>query len=474
MIIGRDSEIQELKAAFESEYSEFVVVYGRRRVGKTFLIRETFDYTFTFQHSGVANVTKREQIKNFVSSLRKQGMVVKRIPKTWFEVFDLLEEFLEKSPDKKKRVFLDEVPWMDSQKSNFVSALEHFWNNWASARKDVLLIVCGSATSWIMKNIVKNKRGLHNRLTHRIKLPQFTLAECEEYAEYRKLGYSREMILETYMALGGIPYYWSLLQPGLSVSQNIDKLMFSESGKLRDEFDELYASLFKNSETYMDVVSALGEKKLGLTRKEITESLGAFKNGHLQKILKDLEWCGFIRSYKSYGKKTKDVIYQLIDHYTLFYFRFIKNLDINDEAFWTNTIGQPVHTTWCGLAFERVCLCHIPQIKAKLGISGVLTNYCAWKTAADEELGIYGTQIDLLLDRKDNIINICEMKYSSDEYVITKDYDTELRRKKNAFKVKTKTRKALHITLVTTYGVHKNMYSGNIQSQVTMDDLFVK
>ena len=472
MIIGREKEIIELKAAFESEYSEFVVVYGRRRVGKTFLIRETFDYNFTFQHSGVANVAKKEQINSFVSSLRKQGMVVKRIPKTWFEAFDLLEDFLDKSPDKRKLVFLDEIPWMDSQKSNFISALEHFWNSWASARKDILLIVCGSATSWIMKNIVKNRGGLHNRLTHKIKLPQFTLSECERYSEYKNLEYSREMILETYMILGGIPYYWSLLLPGLSVSQNIDRLMFAESGKLRDEFDELYASLFKNSESYINVVSALGQRKLGLTRKQITESLGTFKNGHLQKLLKDLEWCGFIRSYKSYGKKSKDIIYQLIDHYTLFFFRFLKDQDINDESFWTNTLGQPVHTTWCGLAFERVCLCHIPQIKEALGISGVLTNYCSWRTEADEELGIYGTQIDLLLDRQDNIINICEMKYSADEYVVTKDYDTELRRKKNAFKIKTKTRKAIQITMVTTYGVHRNIYSGNIQSQVTMDDLF--
>ena len=280
-------------------------------------------------------------------------------------------------------------------------------------------------------------------------------------------------IVEAYMVIGGIPYYWNYIKKGQSIAQNIDSLFFKESGELRDEFDMLYASLFKNPEGYIKIVTALGEKKAGMSRNEIIAATKLTDNGTLTRMLNELEWCGFIRSYKSYGKKTKDTIYQLIDHYTLFYFRFIKNQDINDEAFWTNTIGQPVHTTWCGLAFERVCLCHIPQIKAKLGISGVLTNYCAWRTEADDELGICGAQIDLLLDRKDNIINICEMKYSKSKYALDADEIERMQHRVDAFQKTTKTNKSINLTLITSNGVTEGSNTNSIHSMITMEQLFL-
>jgi AAA+ ATPase superfamily predicted ATPase len=289
MLIGRKEEQRKLREAFDSEYSEFVVVYGRRRVGKTFLIREQFHYKFTFTHTGLAKKNTREQLQNFQSSLRRQGYEKAPLPANWLDAFDMLAELIEKSKDKRKVVFIDEMPWMDAPRSSFLPALEHFWNGFASARKDVVLIACGSATSWIIKKLLKNKKGLHNRLTYRIHLQPFTLHECEQYARQRKLGMNRKQLLEGYMALGGVAYYWSLLDKSKSLALNIDRLFFSKDGELREEYDELYASLFNHPDKYIAIIEVLGKKKTGMTRAEIVHGTGLMDNGKLSDMLEDLE-----------------------------------------------------------------------------------------------------------------------------------------------------------------------------------------
>ena len=322
MIIGRKEEQKILLSAAQSEYSELIAVYGRRRVGKTYLIRETFGYKFTFQHTGLANAKTKDQLFSFAISLRDAGYDDCPIPQSWLEAFSLLSHFLKNSTDEKKIVFLDELPWMDTPRSNFISAFEHFWNGWASARKDIVLIICGSATSWIINKVINDHGGLHNRVTQRIALQPFTLHECEMFAQNRGLEMNRYQIAECYMVLGGIPFYWSMLEKGLSLAQNIDKIFFSRNGKLSNEFNLLYASLFKSPEQYIDVVTALGHKKVGMTREEIMTAIDKPSNGTLSKVLDELEYCGFIRKYSGYGKKTKQAIYQLVDNYTLFYFKF--------------------------------------------------------------------------------------------------------------------------------------------------------
>ena len=331
MLVGRKSERNELLRAYNSEYSEFVAVTGRRRVGKTFLIRETFGYKFAFQHSGLANQKTKEQLKEFRLSLIKSGMKKCRVPTDWFDAFFLLSEFLDSKRKGKKVVFIDELPWMDAPRSNFVSALEHFWNSYASARKDILLIICGSATSWIINNVFRNHGGLHNRVTYRIHLQPFTLNECEQYAQSRHLKMSRFELLETYMVMGGVPFYWSLLEQGKSAAQNIDNLLFSPTGKLHYEYKELYDSLYKNPEPYLNVVSSLGAKKMGLTREELIKEGHITNNGQLTKVLQDLEACGFIRKYSYKGIKRSNAIFQLIDNYTLFYYHFLHDATGTDE-----------------------------------------------------------------------------------------------------------------------------------------------
>ena len=291
MIIGRKEEKQELLRAYNSEYSEFVAVTGRRRIGKTFLIRETFGYKFAFQHSGLANQNTRAQLKEFRQSLLRSGMKKCRVPVDWSDAFFLLSQLLDQQGDGKKVVFIDELPWMDAPRSNFVSAIEHFWNGYASARKDILLIICGSATSWIINNVFKNHGGLHNRVTYRINLAPFTLLECEQYAKSRSLSMNRFGILECYMVMGGVPFYWSLLERGKSVAQNIDSLFFSPMGKLHYEYNELYDSLFKNPQPYVNVVETLGTKRVGMTREELINEGHISNNGLLTRVLEDLEAC---------------------------------------------------------------------------------------------------------------------------------------------------------------------------------------
>ena len=470
MIIGRKEEQQILHSAVQSENSEFVAVYGRRRVGKTYLIRETFGYKFTFQHTGLAKGNTKEQLFSFAISLRDAGYDDCPIPKSWLEAFSLLSTYLKNSTDEKKIVFMDELPWMDTPRSNFISAFEHFWNGWASARKDIVLIICGSATSWIINKVINDHGGLHNRVTKQIALQPFTLKECEMFAKSKGLEMSRYQLAECYMVLGGIPYYWSLLEKGLSLAQNIDKIIFAKNGKLSNEFNQLYASLFKSPEQYIDIVTALGKKKAGMTREEIIAATDKYSNGALSKVLDELEYCGFIRKYNGFDKKSKQAIYQLIDNYTLFYFKFIQQNENNDEHFWSASIDSAMHRAWSGLAFERLCMAHTQQIKVALGISGVLSNVYSWRKEADETSD--GAQIDLLIDRNDQVINLCEMKYSLSEYAIDAEYEQKLRNKKSAFIDATNTRKAVHLTMVTTFGIKTNVHSGIVQNEVKLDDLF--
>ena len=376
MIIGREEERRILLSLLESDKSEFVAVYGRRRVGKTYLVRETFNYQFAFQHTGTQDSNTKGQLEEFANSMIAAGARKIKRPRNWSQAFFMLGQYLASLPEGKKVVFIDELPWLDTPCSKFVSALDHFWNGWATARKDIILVVCGSATSWIINKIVMNYGGLHNRLTRQIYIEPFTLHECELYAEQRNLGMSRRNILETYMVLGGVPFYWDFLRKDLSWAQNIDRLFFRKNGEMRREFDALYSSLFRNPQPYINVVTALGTRKAGMTRNEIISELGEDHGGTLTRTLKDLEECDFIRSFASVGKVKKETIYQLIDNFTLFYFKFMVGNAVGPD-YWLQTVRKPVYSAWSGLAYERVCLQHIQQIKKALGISGIICNVCS-------------------------------------------------------------------------------------------------
>ena len=470
-MIGRKEEKRKLCEAYNSKYSEFVVIYGRRRVGKTFLVRETFDYKFTFQHTGHSKGNMQEQLLYFKESLEDAGYEDCPLLKTWHEAFRHLQKFLESRSDRRKVVFIDELPFMATHKSGCVAALEHFWNGWATARKDILLVICGSAASWLLKRLIGDKGGLHNRVTRKIHLSPFTLRECEQMAAEMRLGYGRKQIAECYMAIGGIPYYWHFLQKGLSVPQNMDQLFFAEDAGLKTEYDELYRSLFQSPEPYMRIVEALGRDGGALTRDEVAHKSGIHTSGTFTRYLDDLVKCGFVTRYRHFGINVKGAVYRLTDNYTLFYFQFVaKNMD-GDPCFWSDSLESPFRRTWMGLAFERLCLRHIDQIKAALGILGVRTSVSSWFHRADETYP-RGAQIDLLIDRNDNILNICEAKFCRGTFVIDKRYSEALENKRQVLEAVTKTRKAIHLTVITTEGVAHNLYWNEVQSEVTLNDLF--
>lgn len=473
MLISREKEKQVLLDALKAKESQFIAVYGRRRVGKTYLIRQTYGDLFTFEHSGLANGDRKEQIQAFTASIRRAGLSVKAEPKNWLDAFELLKDLIQTSNSKKKIIFIDELSWMDTQKGSLLVALENFWNGWASARDDVVFVVCASATSWMLDKIVHNKGGLYNRLTAQIYLKPFRLIECEEYLKARNIDLSRYDILELYMAVGGIPFYWNYVKKGYSVAQNIDAMFFAEGAPMKDEFKYLYASLFKNPQHYIDVVTALGNKKIGLTRNELADETGLPNSGYLTKIIEELISCGFIRKYTVLGKKTKDALYQLTDFYTLFYFQFLRK-NTMDEHFWSLHTDTSVRNTWCGLAFERVCMEHVAEIKNKLGISGVLTEVHSWACKPDQEVRTKGSQIDLVIVRNDRIINLCEMKYYISDYHLKQKDDESLRNKIASLKEVTKTKYSVHPVLVTTFGLAEGKYSGIYQKVVNSDDLFSK
>ena len=476
-LIGRKKELEALREYISSNRSEFVAVYGRRRVGKTFLIRQMAADNFAFYVTGMDNANMKEQLTNFGIALqRHKKSSTLSVPENWILAFYKLARYLETLPDGPKVIFIDELPWMDTPKSGFVSALENFWNSWAAVRTDVKLIVCGSATSWMINKLIKNRGGLHNRITHRMIIEPFVLNECEQYFMANGFSYSHRDIAECYMVMGGIPYYLSFMRKDRSLAQNIDRLFVESGAELSDEFENRYRALFKNAGLHIQIVTALATKAKGLNRKELLRITGLTNNGAFSIALEELESCGFIRRYEPFGKPRmnptgrlqRDALFQLVDFYTLFYFRFIRTNRYRDEHFWTTSQNTPLHASWSGYAFEMLCLDHVRQIKAALGIAGVQTLVCSWSSSTVDK----GAQIDLVIDRKDETANLCEMKYYSTVFAIDKGYEEKLRNKIAAFREETNTRKSLMLTFVTTYGLKENMYSGCVQSQVLLDDLF--
>jgi uncharacterized protein len=468
-MVGRTAERKILEERLASKRSEFVALYGRRRVGKTFLVRNVLEKSFTFSITGLSKATLANQLNNFNLTIKRQNKKVKFKPATnWLDAFEQIGVLIERSKQKKKVVFIDELPWFDTPHSGFISALEHFWNDWATKRKDVLLVVCGSAASWMINKLINNKGGLHNRVTQRIRVEPFTLQECKALMESKSIRLDHYQLVQLYMVLGGIPFYWDEIKKGQSASQNIDRICFSPNGLLLNEFDNLYKSLFDNAGRHEAIVSALAKKAAGLTRDEISLLSKLPTGGSLTRLLDELEESGFIRRYIPFEKKSRNTLYQLCDFFSLFHLRFIKGVKHFDKNHWLKLIDSPKHRIWSGYAFEQVCLGHIDQIKKELGISGIETQCSSWRSKRQ----INGTQIDLLIDRRDGVINLCEMKFSVGVFVIDKKYDAALRNKKSAFIAETSTKKSVSISMITTYDIQTNSYSGNVQNSISMGALF--
>lgn len=476
-IIGRKQEIAELERLYNSDRPEFVAVYGRRRIGKTFLIKQVFKDRITFQHTGISPADLdgsrnqlKTQLESFYYSLLSHGLEGFKKPETWIEAFYQLQQLLVKLDNGTRQVvFIDELPWMDTQRSGFLPAFENFWNGWCSSRDNIMLIVCGSATSWILGNLARSRGGLYGRLTDQIKLQPFTLQECEEYFTHHDILMSRYDITQSYMIFGGIPYYLSYFQKGYSLQQNTDRILFGNNPRLNDEFDRLFNAIFGNPGDCKKIVRLLATRHSGYTREQIAEKTGIPGGGGLSNTLKALAESDFITRYKPYGKSRQGEYYKLIDNFCLFWIKYVE--PHNEPSFMTQNATSNILKTWRGVAFEEVCQQHIAQIRQALGISGVRTSVSAWTSTGDDDTD--GAQIDLIITRDDNIVNLCEMKFASETYHITKEEEAKLRNRIQALKKTLKVRQTIHLTMITTYGIAYGKYSGIVQKQLTIDDLFI-
>lgn len=474
-IIGREKEQKLLQEYYDTPKAELVAIYGRRRVGKTYLVKTFFDQKFDFYFTGAFATPKMIQLRLFQQELYRYSKVRRKKPQDWFEAFEQLREYLESLKKEKIVIFLDELPWLDTPRSNFIQAFSYFWNSWASAVIGMKCFVCGSATTWMISKLIGDKGGMHGRVNRQIYLRPFNLHETELFLKAKGFEWVQMQMAEIYMVMGGIPYYLDMLKPYLTVEENVDELFFDEGAVLKAEYNYVFRSLFKNSELYQSVVETLATKTIGMTREELADTAKLQNNGTLTAVLENLCRCDFLRTYTAFGKKTKGQMYQLVDLFSLFHNRFVAHTNSQDEHYWHNMQDNPKKRTWEGYAFEQVCLHHIPQIKQKLRIGGTLSEVCSWQCKAfvdKDGVEHKGTQIDLLIDRRDQVIDLCEMKFSLREFAVTADYDKRLRERKETFRAVTNTRKTLHTILVTTYGLQKSKFEGSIHDVVTLSDLF--
>lgn len=470
-LIGRSMEVDIMQELLASTSPEMLAMYGRRRVGKTYLIQTVYKDHMVFECSGLQEGALDMQLRNFWLALMRHASSAHYMltPSNWLEAFEMLGGYLEGiKGSKKKVIFLDELPWFDTPRSGFMAALANFWNVWGSKNPKLILVLCGSAASWMISHIIHNRGGLHNRVTRKIRLLPFNLKETKQYLRHRQVVLQDYDLIQLYMALGGVPYYLNFVKPGKSVAQVIQMLFFDKQAQLKDEFEMLYASLFSNYEQHVKVIKALASANYGLTRKQLLDKSGEQSSGSFTKYLTELESSGFIMAIQPFQNKKKEVIYRLNDELSLFYLKFLFR---KKSGNWHTMASQQSYKIWCGLAFENICLKHVDQIEKALGIYGIVTEISSFiKIGKDLEEGV---QIDMIIDRADNCINLCEMKFYNTDFEISKSYANSLKRKMDLFRKYTRTRKNLFLTVVTTFGVKPNAQMLSvITNTIEIDALF--
>ena len=509
-LVGRCAEQATLRQILQSDKAEFLAIYGRRRVGKTFLVRRFFEDTPTgiFYVSGQSKGTLATQLANFQKCVEQSFYDGLRLPRlrNWSEAFDTLLAGLEKAirqePTKRWLLFIDELPWLATAKSKIIEALDHAWNTQLSLMPMVKLVICGSAASWMIKNIVNAKGGLYNRLTEIIHLKPFTLGEAKELLEANDVNYEMPQVLELYLAFGGIPFYLNLVRRGESPSMAISRLCFG-GGTLQMEFKTLFQALFDTGEHHEKIIRCLASKRSGLARSEILEMTGMASGGRFDQWLRELTESGFVAPIEVVEGKKEVSRYRVIDEFVLFHLKWIEPTSkgplgpSSEENHFMLQKSTASFESWAGFAFEGICFKHIAQIKKALGITHIRTDVSSWQkrgtttskpgktkatTCPDSalveenllEIPTRGAQIDLLFDRDDGIVTLCEIKYSKDAYVITKDYVSILENKMQLYKNTTQTKKSIFLAMITVNGLADNPHARRlVTNTITVRDLFL-
>ena len=467
-MVGRENEIQRLNDSLKSSDSELIVVYGRRRVGKTYLIRTIYEKATKFEATALYRGTREDQLGVFLKELKKASKKFATIDKltSWDEAFEHLKTYIKSLRGKQKKViFIDEFPWFDTHKSGFLMHFGHFWNTFCEKRNDLVVVICGSAASYMIHNIVKNRGSLHARISYKLELQPFTLYETKQFLKSKNINWSNYNILHLYIAIGGIPHYLNKVKKGESVVQTIQRLCFDPNGDLVNEYNEIFESLFSHSDTHIQIVKTLGKSQKGITREQLITQTGFSGGGHFTKALDELTASGFITVSPYTGQKKKMMLYRLSDEYSRFYLKYIDPNRNQGKNFWKTMSQQQSYISWAGFNFETICLKHVSQIKKALGIEGIHSVNSSWSSK--------DAQIDLVISRSDKWINLCEMKFYSDAFTIDSNELRKLRSKISHFKSETKTRNTVALTMLTTYGVteNENFYE-IVEDNLTMDVLF--
>lgn len=468
-IVGRIAEQETLNEAFKNDKSELIALYGRRRIGKTYLIREYYKESIVFEVTGLFGGSLKDQLGNFTKEIKIRTKQSNDISlKSWFDAFNMLELYLNSlKSGKKKVIFIDEFPWIATAKSKFLMAFENFWNTYCTKRNDLVVVICGSAASYMVQKIINNKGGLHNRISRKIRLLPFNLFETEQFLIKNGLKYTRYDVIQIYMAIGGVPHYLEKLNKGISVSQNIDKLFFAKDGILKEEFNHLFVSLFDNSDRHMKLIKTLASSNKGLTRNDLIDKSGIPTGGDFSLKLEELIESGFVSEYPYYQNKKQLSLYRLSDEYSKFYLKFIDRTKNGGEGTWQKLCTTQSYHTWSGFIFETLCLKHIHQIKKSLRIDVIYSTNRSWFND--------NAQVDLLIDRSDNVINVCEMKFYNSTFTIDKKCYMDLKNKISELRKDINTKKNIFITMITTFGLIKNQYSKEmVQSEINMDALFIE
>ncbi len=467
-ILGRVLEKNRLTDTLNSHRSELVAVYGRRRIGKTYLIREFFSERIIFSFIGLSDESKSKQIKNFVLKLHEytdSKFKNEPLPTDWLEAFSLLKRYLKtiKETKKKKVLFIDEFPWIDSQKSGFLSAFENFWNDYCTSRSDLIVVICGSAASYMVKKIIRNVKGLSKRITQTIKLMPFTLKETKEFLRYKGVKMEEYELLKLYMSIGGVAEYLEHVNAGESVVATIDRLCFQLSAYLENEYDEVFKSLFDEYSYHQRIMNVLADnRKEGVTRNELIQYLGISSGGKFSSSLEDLIQSGFILKYEAFKNNKKVILYRIYDEFCLFHLQFLQK---HKGSSWMSLFQQQSYITWCGYAFETICLKHIEALKKALKCDQIASFNYHWKNQHAE--------IDLVIDRNDGVVTLCEIKFYNEVFSLDQHLLQQLRTKENEFRKTTKTKKSIYTCLISTFGIKPNEYSNAILSNsLTMLDLF--
>lgn len=482
-LIGREREIQVLESLAKSNKAELLAIYGRRRIGKTFLIRKYFSSKWIyFEMTGIKGGSRSQQIRAFTRKLQQtfKNVSIKTLPKTWFEAFEILEDAIQNTQKTCKiTLFLDEFPWMDTHKSDLLKAFEYLWNSTLSNDSRVITILCGSSVSWMVRKIIQNKDGLYGRLTAQIRLRPFTLKEIEKYCIANRIQLDRKQIVELSMALGGIPKYLSYIKPGMSASQIIQRLCFTPSAPLTTEFQALYESLFDDYHLHVQIIELLARSTVGLTVTQISEKMGKEKGGNISRALRELIASSFVQFIPFYGRKTRDGRYRVIDEYSYFYLNWIQDAMYNydesiSQSYWIRQQSTPKYKSWAGYVFETICMRHIRQIIKSLELTVVAEKASYWsyfpKNSKER-----GGQIDLVIDRADQCINLCEIKFWNSEFVVNELYGKALNQRRDIFREDVKTKKTLFNTLITPYGARDNQhYLSSVDNQLTLNALFLE